>query len=143
MLRFASDAVTSFAITRLRFAVWLGLPIAGPALLLRVFTLWRWAGGEVLTGWTSMVAALALFAGVQLLVLGSSGEYLGRPVQESTGRPLLLGDAIVAAGESPIVPAAFGRMGQVLARLPHAPNGIVEPASPEKGACAGGGAAHG
>ena len=126
MLRFASDAVTSFSIAPLRFAAWLGLLIAGLAMLLLVYSIWRWANGAVVTGWTSLMAALTLFAGVQLLVLGIIGEYLGRLVQESKGRPLFLIDAIVVAGESQIVPTAFWRTGQPLPRVALAPAAATE-----------------
>ena len=41
--------------------------------------------GDVVVGWSSTMTAIALFSGVQLLVLGIIGEYLGRLVQESRG----------------------------------------------------------
>jgi polyisoprenyl-phosphate glycosyltransferase len=110
MLRFGTDAVTSFSIVPLRFAVWLGLTIAGLAMLLLAYSLWRWLAGEVVTGWTSVMSAIALFAGVQLLVLGIIGEYLGRLVQESKGRPLFLIDTVAIAGYSHTLPFDFWRM---------------------------------
>ncbi|KAB2911084.1 MAG: glycosyltransferase family 2 protein [Hyphomicrobiaceae bacterium] len=110
MLRFGTDAVTSFSIAPLRFAVWLGLMIAGLAMLLLVYSLWRWLSGEVVTGWTSIMTAIALFSGVQLLVLGIMGEYLGRLVQEAKGRPLFLIDSLSVEGRSHRVPSDFWRM---------------------------------
>ena len=110
MLRFGTDAVTSFSIAPLRFAVWLGLTIAGLAMLLLAYSVWRWLSGEVVTGWTSIMTAIALFAGVQLLVLGIIGEYLGRLVQEAKGRPLFLIDSVSAAGRSYTPPFDFWRM---------------------------------
>lgn len=107
MLRFGTDAVTSFSIAPLRFAVWLGLTIAGLAMLLLVYSIWRWLSGDVVTGWTSIVTAIALFSGVQLLVLGIMGEYLGRLVQESKGRPLFLIDSVSIAGRNHCMPADF------------------------------------
>jgi dolichol-phosphate mannosyltransferase len=56
------------------------------------------------------MTAIALFAGVQLLVLGIIGEYLGRLVQETKGRPLFLIDAIEAGGRSRAVPLHFSQM---------------------------------
>jgi polyisoprenyl-phosphate glycosyltransferase len=110
MLRFGADAVTSFSIAPLRLAVWLGLAIAGVAMLLLVYTFWSWLSGDVVTGWTSTMTAIALFAGVQLLVLGIMGEYLGRLVLEAKGRPLFLIDCISADGLSHAVPCDFWRM---------------------------------
>jgi dolichol-phosphate mannosyltransferase len=110
MLRFATDAVTSFSIAPLRCAVWLGVAVAGLATVLLAYTVWRWANGDVVAGWSSIMTAVALFSGVQLLVLGIIGEYLGRLVQESKGRPLFLIDSISAGGLSHPVPLQFSQM---------------------------------
>ena len=110
MLRFATDAITSFSIAPLRFAVWLGLMVAGMATLLFAYTIVRWLRGDVVAGWTSIMTAVALFAGVQLLVLGIIGEYLGRLVQEAKGRPLFLIDSIEAGGRSAALPLHFSQL---------------------------------
>jgi glycosyltransferase involved in cell wall biosynthesis len=110
MFRFAADAITSFSIAPLRFAVWLGLIVAGLATLLLAYTIFRWLGGDVVAGWSSIMTAIALFAGVQLLVLGIIGEYLGRLVQETKGRPLFLIDSIEAGGHNRPVPLHFSQM---------------------------------
>jgi dolichol-phosphate mannosyltransferase len=98
MLRFARDAITSFSTVPLRIAVWLGLVVAGIAALLLIYTVAQWIKGDVVAGWSSVMTAIALFAGVQLIVLGIIGEYLGRLVQETKGRPLFLIDEIVGRG---------------------------------------------
>src|SRR5262245_61646401 len=110
MLRFAADAVTSFSVAPLRFAVWLGLIVAGMATLLLAYTILRWLSGDVVAGWSSIMTAIALFAGVQLLVLGIIGEYLGRLVQEAKGRPLFLIDSIEAGGRSAALPLHFSQL---------------------------------
>ncbi len=110
MLRFAADAVTSFSIAPLRCAVWLGLIVAGVASVLLAYTIWSWMSGAVVVGWSSTMTAIALFSGVQLLVLGIIGEYLGRLVQESKGRPLFLVDSISAGGSSRPLPPQFSQM---------------------------------
>ena len=110
MLRFGTDAVTGFSIAPLRFAVWLGLAIAGLALLLLGYSICRWLSGDVVTGWTSIMAATALFAAVQLLVLGIMGEYLGRLVQEAKGRPLFLIDSVTIGGRGHSLPLDFWRL---------------------------------
>jgi dolichol-phosphate mannosyltransferase len=134
MLRFAADAITSFSIVPLRLAVWLGLIVAGIAALLLVYTVWQWTNGHVVAGWSSTMTAIALFAGVQLIVLGIIGEYLGRLVHEAKGRPLFLIDRIAANGRSQSVPFEFSRLSrtareEVLTRLPA---GRAEPAPGRK-----------
>lgn len=132
MLRFGADAVTSFSIAPLRFAVWLGLTIAALAMLLLVYSVWRWASGDVVTGWTSIIAAIALFAGVQLLVLGIMGEYLGRLVQEAKGRPLFLIDSLSIAGRSHYLPVDFWRMPR---HAQHTLLSELAPKAPREQAC--------
>ena len=110
MVRFATDAITSFSIVPLRFAAWLGLLVAVVATLLLVYTIWRWLSGDVVAGWSSTMTAIAFFAGIQLLVLGIIGEYLGRLVQEAKGRPLFLINSLAVGGQSRPVPLEFSRM---------------------------------
>jgi len=50
------------------------------------YMLW---GNEV-SGWTTIVVAMLLLAGVQLISLGVIGEYLARVFDEVKGRPLYL-----------------------------------------------------
>ena len=40
--------------------------------------------------WTTIVVALMLFAGIQLVSLGIVGEYVGRIFEEVKGRPLFI-----------------------------------------------------
>lgn len=104
MIRFAADAITGFSTKPLRIAVWLGMSIAGLAGILLAYTVWQWTRGNVVDGWSSTMTAMSLFAGVQLIVLGIIGEYLGIVVEEVKCRPLYLLDSIVVNGRSHQVP---------------------------------------
>ena len=101
MLRFALDGITSFSIVPLRIASTFGITfgIAGLAGLL--YALYSWAVGTAVSGWTSVIAAIFLLGGVQLLMLGIFGEYLGRLYMESKRRPLYLVDQVVGRAVSP------------------------------------------
>ena len=91
MLRFATDGLVSFSLLPLRLATWLGLLAVGLALsgivyalVLRLFTaVW-------VSGWTSLLIAVLFLGGVQLLMLGILGEYVGRIYGEVKRRPLYL-----------------------------------------------------
>jgi glycosyltransferase involved in cell wall biosynthesis len=62
----------------------LGLAYAVVLVLQRVF-------GEVeIPGWTSLLVAVLLIGGIQLITLGVMGEYIGRIYEEIQGRPLYL-----------------------------------------------------
>lgn len=58
------------------------------------YMLW---GNEV-SGWTTIVVAMFLLAGVQLVSLGVIGEYLARVFDEVKGRPLYLVRRSLGAG---------------------------------------------
>ena len=89
MVRLAADGILSFSVIPLRLASYLGfaasvLALAGIvyALVLRLLTdVW-------VTGWTLLFIAMLFLGGVQLLVLGVIGEYLGRAYGELKRRPL-------------------------------------------------------
>lgn len=91
MIRFASDAITSFSCKPLRLATYLGttvsiLGILGLLLLLanRLFS------GNPLPGWLWLVPINLLFNGLIFVVLGVIGEYIARIYDEAKGRPLYI-----------------------------------------------------
>ena len=110
MVRFAADALTSFSTSPLRVATWFGLGAAGLAVLLLAYSVLRWVQGGTVTGWSSLMGALAGFSAVQLIVLGIIGEYLGRLFQEVKGRPLFIVDQVVAGQAAHALPTDFARM---------------------------------
>ena len=62
----------------------LGLLYLAYVIGVRLFT------EQAVAGWTSVVAAVIVLGGVQLLCLGIIGQYLGRMYDEIKGRPLFL-----------------------------------------------------
>lgn len=112
MIRFASDAITSFSTVPLRTAVWLGLIAATFAIFLILFAVVQWARGAVVPGWTSVTGAVALFSGVQLVVTGIMGEYLGRLVEQSKNRPLVLIDKVCGGDDRHVTLPHAGNMRQ-------------------------------
>lgn len=95
MLAFAVDAVTSFSVVPLRIASWCGVFVGILGLLGLIYTVGSWAAGSVVRGWTSMATIILLIGGVQLLVLGVFGEYLGRMYVEAKRRPLFVVDQVL------------------------------------------------
>lgn len=110
MVAFALDAITSFSTAPLRLASWLGVAAAGLAVPLLAYTLWRWAQGGTVAGWSSTMAAITLFGAVQLIVLGILGEYVGRLFQEVKARPLFLVDTVLAGRSAHALPTDFSRL---------------------------------
>jgi dolichol-phosphate mannosyltransferase len=111
MLRFAVDAITSFSTAPLRLAVWLGVAVSGFAFICLLYAVFRWATGDTVPGWASLLVTTSIFAGTQLLVLGIIGEYLGRVVEDLKQRPLFMIGALRVRGQTHVVPTEFSRFG--------------------------------
>ncbi len=87
------DGVISFSVVPLRLAALLGLGSTLVAFLLAAWSVWRrfcQPYPDFAIGWASLFIVVLLMGGVQLLVLGIFGEYIGRIYEESKGRPLYL-----------------------------------------------------
>ena len=103
MLRFALDGITSFSFLPLRLATWCGVLVLAAALLLLLAGVALPLFGVAWPGPSAMLSVLLGVAGVQLLALGSFGEYLARVFDETKRRPLyLIGDD--TTGTVPVTP---------------------------------------
>ena len=101
MLRFSVDAITAFSVRPLVFATWLGVLSALFGVGVLIYGLISWMAGVTVTGWSSLISAVALLSSAQLLVLGILGEYLGRLYEQSKGRPLFVIERIVRSTPHP------------------------------------------
>jgi polyisoprenyl-phosphate glycosyltransferase len=88
MLRFALDGVTSFSNFPLQLAALAGFLCALVALLGLPLTIVARYSGIYERGVPSLLFAVLLIGGIQLLALGLIGEYLGRIYDEVKQRPL-------------------------------------------------------
>jgi glycosyltransferase involved in cell wall biosynthesis len=102
---FAIEGITGFSTAPLRVATYLGL---GTALLAFGYGLWVVAKtvlfGEPVQGWPTMMAVVLFLGGMQLMALGTIGEYLGRLYLEAKQRPLYLVDAWQPGLAAPATP---------------------------------------
>ena len=96
MIRFAADAITAFSIVPLMASMTIGWVMAAVGFAFFVYSIVGWAMGHTLPGWTSLMAAVGLLGGMQFLMLGIIGAYLGRLYDQSKGRPLFMIRDIVA-----------------------------------------------
>ncbi|HEV8269105.1 MAG TPA: glycosyltransferase family 2 protein [Thermoanaerobaculia bacterium] len=90
MLRFAVDGITSFSHVPLQLATWLGFAVSLFAFLYIVVVLVLKFLGINERGWTTLMGWILLLGGVQLMLIGVLGEYLGRIYDEVKARPLYL-----------------------------------------------------
>lgn len=73
------DGLTTFSIKPLRVATFLGvlLAIIGFVIVI-VLIIEKFVRGDIMLGWTSLIATNILIGGLILMVLGITGEYIGR-----------------------------------------------------------------
>ncbi|MFN8733062.1 MAG: glycosyltransferase, partial [Hyphomonadaceae bacterium] len=91
MVLFASDGMLSFSLAPLRFVITLGLAIFVLSNVGIVYAILnRLLTDQWVSGWTMLFIAVMFMGGVQLMVLGMIGEYVGRIYMASKERPLYL-----------------------------------------------------
>jgi len=91
MLKFATDAITSFSYFPLQVAMYFGFAAAGISILaIPVVVALRLAGSQAFFGQATTLIAVLFLGGVQLISLGILGEYIGRLYDEAKGRPLYI-----------------------------------------------------
>jgi polyisoprenyl-phosphate glycosyltransferase len=89
MLRFAATGVISFSTAPLRAALNLGFVVSGLSFGLAIWSVVvKVSGLYHVPGWTSIVVVTTFIGGIQLIVLGVIGEYIGDIHDEVKRRPL-------------------------------------------------------
>src|SRR5271163_870864 len=83
------EGLTSFSVAPLRFASLLGLLLASVAFLFGLSIIWEvWTTGKQVPGYPSLVVGLMTIGGVQLIMIGIVGEYIGKILSELKARPI-------------------------------------------------------
>jgi hypothetical protein len=91
LTRFATDGLVSFSTKPLTACAWLGAMIAVPSVLMGLFYCFRTLFlGVDIPGYASIVVAVMVLGGVQLLTMGVFGAYLGRLYEEAKRRPMYI-----------------------------------------------------
>ncbi|MBM3530056.1 MAG: glycosyltransferase family 2 protein [Alphaproteobacteria bacterium] len=83
------EGLTSFSVAPLRLASLFGLLLAVGALVFGVAILWEtFFYGKSVPGYPSLVVGLMVIGGVQLVMIGIVGEYIGKILSEIKARPV-------------------------------------------------------
>jgi dolichol-phosphate mannosyltransferase len=92
MLLLAVDGIASMSSAPLRLAYLLSCGLFAVFVGYIVYVLYEHfvLGGPLVSGWTSLMAAITIFGAIQLLMLGVMGEYLGRIYEQAKHRPLYI-----------------------------------------------------
>lgn len=98
MVKFATTGVTAFSVKPLRISIYLGSVIALIAFLYGLYAVYiNIFTNRAITGWTSVIISVLFIGGINLLMLGIIGEYLGKLFIENKRRPnYLISDTNIA-----------------------------------------------
>ncbi len=87
MMRLALQGVTSFSIKPLYIAVYLGFAFSLCSVLYIPYVLHAYYTGQEVSGWASLIMTVVFFGGLQLIILGIIGIYIGKMFLQSKNRP--------------------------------------------------------
>jgi polyisoprenyl-phosphate glycosyltransferase len=105
LLLFFSDGIVSFSRLPLRIAVLVGAVMTSFAMIYGLVLVYGFfAHRGFPPGYTSLMVAFLFVGGVQLLLMGIIGEYVGHIFDEVKGRPLYVVDQVIRNHESPSLP---------------------------------------
>ncbi len=91
LTRFATDGLVSFSTKPLTACAWLGALIALPSVAMGLYLCFRTLIlGVDVPGYASIIVAVMVLGGVQLLTMGVFGAYLGRLYEEAKRRPMYI-----------------------------------------------------
>ena len=87
MMEFALRGITSFSTKPLTIAIYLGFASALISFFYIPYALISYFSGHAISGWASVIVTIAFFGGIQLMILGIIGMYLGKLFMQSKQRP--------------------------------------------------------
>ncbi|MEI6498902.1 MAG: glycosyltransferase family 2 protein [bacterium] len=92
MVRFAIDGLTSFSFFPLKLASYIGSFSALIGFVWGLYAIYErlFFPERVVAGWTTIVIVTSFMGGIQLMILGVIGEYIGRIYAETQNRPLYI-----------------------------------------------------
>ncbi len=87
MMQFGLRGITSFSIKPLSIAIYLGFACSLLSILYLPYVLISLYFGYAISGWSSLIITIVFFGGLQLMILGIIGIYLGKVFMQSKQRP--------------------------------------------------------
>lgn len=87
MFRLALQGITSFSIRPLYTAVYLGFIFSFLSILYVPYVIYSFYTGHEVVGWASVIMTIVFFGGLQLIILGIIGIYIGKLFIQSKKRP--------------------------------------------------------
>lgn len=92
MLSLAGNGITSLSVKPLHFITIAGFVITFISIVGITYAIVMGITGHTVQGWTSLLCAICLVGGVQMLSMGIIGEYIGKIYMETKNRPRYIVD---------------------------------------------------
>ena len=90
MCRFALEGITSFSVRPIKMALVFGIMSFLISIGMLIYCVYEWFIGNTVSGWASLGVSIWALGGLQLLMLGVVGEYVGKIYLETKSRPRFL-----------------------------------------------------
>jgi len=90
MIRFAFTGITAFSVKPLYLAAYLGFFFSLLPLLYIPYVLYSFINHSEISGWASLIMTVVFFGGVQLIILGILGIYMGKIFKQIKHRPIYI-----------------------------------------------------
>jgi polyisoprenyl-phosphate glycosyltransferase len=90
MMRLALDGITSFSVKPLYTAIYVGFFFAFLSLLYIPYIIYTFVMGTFIDGWASLLVSVVFFGGINLIVMGVMGIYIGKILTQNKERPLYI-----------------------------------------------------
>lgn len=87
MVNFALDGITSFSVKPIRTIFFLGLTVSIVSFIILIYAIVVKLIGNAISGWTFTICSIWLLGGIQMIALGTIGEYIGKIYSEVKARP--------------------------------------------------------
>lgn len=87
MLKLALQGLTSFSVRPLYTSVYMGFLFSVASVLYFPYILYSHYKGIAVSGWTSLIVTIIFFSGLQLMIMGIIGIYIGKIFMQSKQRP--------------------------------------------------------
>ena len=88
MMRFAIQGITSFSTRPLYIAIFLGIGLSVFTFVFYIgYVLYSMYFGHLISGWASVISTIVFFGGLNLIILGIIGMYIGKLFIQSKQRP--------------------------------------------------------
>ena len=88
MMTFAFTGITAFSIKPLYIAAYLGFLFSGLSVIgYGIYVIYSFIEKTEISGWASLIMTIVFFGGLQLIMLGILGIYLGKIFKQLKARP--------------------------------------------------------